>query len=82
MGWGRMPRQLVDTEIKNGDLMVLNFKDFSPFTVETKMVRRHKKRVGPVAAKLWLLAQGLDHTESPGEPMSPLRRPERADGQA
>jgi len=64
MGWGRMPRHLVDAEIKNGDLIMLNSKDFSPFTVEIKMVRRKNKTVGPVAAKLWLLAQGLDHTES------------------
>ncbi len=64
MGWGRMPRHLVEDEIKNGELVMLSSKDFAPFRVDVKMVRRKNKPVGPVAAKLWLLMQGLDNPTS------------------
>lgn len=64
MGWGRMPRHMVETEIKNGELVVLSSKDFEPIKVDVKMVRQKNKPVGPVAAKLWLLMQGLDNPAS------------------
>lgn len=60
MGWGRMPRHLIEDEIKNGELVVLGSEDFAPFSIDVKMVRRKNKPVGPVAVMLWRLMQGLD----------------------
>ncbi len=61
MGWGRMPRHLVKDEIEKGELVVITSEDFAPFSVDIKIVRRKHKPVGPVAAKLWQLMQGLDN---------------------
>ena len=60
MGWGNMPKHLVEDEIKSGELVVLRSRDFKPFKVDVKMVRRKNKPVGPVAAKLWQLMQDFD----------------------
>jgi DNA-binding transcriptional LysR family regulator len=60
MGWGNMPKHLVEDEINNGELVVLDSIDFLPFKVDIKMVRRKNKPVGPVAAKLWQLMQDFD----------------------
>ena len=60
MGWGNMPKHLVEDEINNGELVVLGSIDLLPFKVDVKMVRRKNKPVGPVAAKLWQLMQDFD----------------------
>ncbi|NQU56130.1 MAG: LysR family transcriptional regulator [Rhodospirillales bacterium] len=60
MGWGRMPRHMIEDEINNAELVVLSSEDFAPITVDVNMIRPRNKPVGPVAAKLWLLMQGLE----------------------
>lgn len=60
MGWGRMPRHMVEDEINNGRLTVLTSKDFPAQTLSLKMIRKKNKPVGPVAARLWQLLQQLD----------------------
>ena len=60
MGWGNMPKHLVEDELNSGELVALSSKDFLPFSVDIKMVRRKNKPVGPVAAKLWQLMQNFD----------------------
>jgi DNA-binding transcriptional LysR family regulator len=57
MGWGRMPRHMVETEIENRELIQLRSKDFAPISADIKMVRRKNKPIGQVAAKLWKLMQ-------------------------
>lgn len=63
MGWGHMPRHLVEDEIKNGELVVIGFEDYVSLKLDVKIVRRKNKPVGPVAEKLWRLMQGLDISE-------------------
>jgi len=60
MGWGNMPKHLVEDELNSGELMALRSKDFLPFKVDIKMVRRKNKPVGPVAAKLWQLMENFE----------------------
>ncbi|MBT6096151.1 MAG: LysR family transcriptional regulator [Rhodospirillaceae bacterium] len=55
MGWGRMPRHMVETEIENRELIQLRSNDFAPISADVKMVRQKNKPIGPVAAKLWQL---------------------------
>lgn len=55
MGWGRMPRHMIENEIETGELVQLSSPDFPPIAAEVKMVRHKNKPVGPVAAKLWQL---------------------------
>lgn len=62
MGWGRMPRHMVETEIENRELIQLRSKDFAPISADIKMVRRKNKPIGPVAAKLWQLMRELDES--------------------
>jgi len=55
MGWGRMPRHMVENEIGTGELVQLRSPDFLPIAADVKIVRRKNKPIGPVAAKLWEL---------------------------
>ncbi len=57
IGWGRMPRHMVEEELKSGDLILLRSKDFDPIEAKIKLVRKKNALVGPVAEKLWELMQ-------------------------
>ncbi len=57
LGWGRLPRHLVEDEIETGELLVMTSDDFPPVRYPTKLVRRKNRPVGPVEAKLWSLIQ-------------------------
>jgi len=57
MGWGRMPRHMVENDLETGDLLLLTSSDFEPITAEIKLVRRKNKPIGLVAAKLWNFLQ-------------------------
>jgi len=57
MGWGRMPKHMVEDDIDNGEFIVLRAEEFAPIQVDVKMVRRKDKAKGPVAEKLWTMMQ-------------------------
>ncbi len=55
LGWGRLPRHLVEDEIDSGELLVMTSDDFLPILYPVKMARRKNRLIGPVEAKLWTL---------------------------
>lgn len=57
LGWGRLPRHLVEDEIGTGELLPMTSVDFPPVRYPVKMVRRKNRPVGPVENKLWTLIQ-------------------------
>ena len=57
LGWGRLPRHLVEDEIETGELLVMTSDDFQPVRYPIKLVRRKNRPVGPVEAKLWTIIQ-------------------------
>ena len=57
LGWGRLPRHLVEDKIKTGELLVMTSDDFQPVRYPMKLLRRKNRPVGPVEAKLWTLIQ-------------------------
>jgi len=59
MGWGRMPKHMVNDDIDNGDFIVLSAEEFAPIKVNVKMVRRKNKARGPVQEKLWSMMQNI-----------------------
>ena len=57
LGWGRLPRHLVEDEIETGELLVMSSDDFQTVRYPIKLVRRKNRPVGPVEAKLWTIIQ-------------------------
>ncbi|MCZ6604608.1 MAG: LysR family transcriptional regulator [Alphaproteobacteria bacterium] len=55
LGWGRLPRHLVEDEINSGELLVITSDDFLPILYPVKMARRKNRLIGSVEAKLWTL---------------------------
>ncbi len=55
LGWGRLPRHLVEEEINSGELLVMTSDDFLPILYPVKMARRKNRLIGPAEAKLWTL---------------------------
>ncbi len=55
LGWGRLPRHLVEDEIISGELLVMTSIDFLPIHYPVKMARRKNRPIGPVEATLWSL---------------------------
>ncbi len=55
LGWGRLPRHLVEDEINSGELLVMTSDDFPPILYPVKMARRKNRLIGPVEVKLWTL---------------------------
>jgi len=51
LGWGRMPRHLVETEIKNKELICLD--TLGDFTLPIYITKLKNKALGPVALKIW-----------------------------
>ena len=55
LGWGRLPRHLVEDEIISGELLVMTSIGFLPIRYPVKMARRKNHPIGPVEVKLWSL---------------------------
>ena len=56
MGWGTLPMSLVQNHIDNKQLVVLELKDYQSIkNVDYQLLKLSKKRLGPVATKLWQL---------------------------
>ncbi len=57
LGWGRLPRHLVEDEIGTGELLPMTSVEFPPVRYPVKMLRRKNRPAGPVEDKLWTLFQ-------------------------
>jgi len=60
IGWGRMPRHMVEKEINSGELLMQTEVNFSPIQVQINIVRRKNKPMGPVATELWQRLQNIN----------------------
>jgi len=52
-GWGRLPRHMVQEDIKKGLLTAISSKHFPSITTDIQAVRHKHKPIGPVAEALW-----------------------------
>jgi DNA-binding transcriptional LysR family regulator len=54
MGWGRLHRHMIETELQTGRLVALLIDDYpGTLDIEIRMARRKGEVVGPVAAAFW-----------------------------
>ena len=53
LGWGHLPEQNIENELKEGKLVVLNFEDIHPRELEINLIRLKKNPLGVVAKNLW-----------------------------
>ncbi len=53
LGWGGMPRHLVEEEIRKGDLVELTVEGFAPRHTEIFAIRRRDQTMGRVASDIW-----------------------------
>jgi DNA-binding transcriptional LysR family regulator len=53
LGWGHLPQNSIDQELKEKKLVVLNFEDIHPRDIEINLIRLKKQHLGPIAKKLW-----------------------------
>lgn len=60
LGWGRMPRQMVEDEIRSGELLPLSGDGLAPIETVIKAVRKRDRPMGPVTAELWKQLQQID----------------------
>ncbi len=60
IGWGRMPRHMVEKEISSGELLMQTEENFSPIQVNINIVRRKNKPMGPIATELWQRLQNIN----------------------
>ena len=54
MGWGGMPKHLVEEELKQGKLVELNVEGYPPRHSQLYQIRRRDRDVGIVAQSIWL----------------------------
>jgi len=59
-GWGRLPKHMVQEDIKKGLLIAISSKDFPTINVNLKAIRHKHKAIGPVASALWQRLQKID----------------------
>lgn len=52
-GWGLMPQHMVAAELKNNQLIVLDYQPFADMTVDFFLLRKKDKLLGPMASQLW-----------------------------
>jgi DNA-binding transcriptional LysR family regulator len=64
LGWGHMPEHYVEREIREGSLIVLNFSDIHPRSLDVNLIRLKKNQFGPVARALWTELTTLSHGPS------------------
>jgi DNA-binding transcriptional LysR family regulator len=60
LGWGRMPRHMIEDEIRSGELLVLSGEGLAPIEVVIKAVRKKNRPLGPVATELWQRLQNIE----------------------
>ncbi|MDQ6991807.1 MAG: LysR family transcriptional regulator [Mariprofundaceae bacterium] len=60
VGWGRMPKHLVEHDIASGELISLPQSDFQPLQVPINAIRKKDKPMGVVAKELWQQFQDID----------------------
>jgi len=53
MGWGHMPRYLIEDELRSGKLLAITGKHFQGGKAEIVAARRRDVPHGPIAARLW-----------------------------
>lgn len=53
MGWGRLPKHLVQRELDNGDLEILKGENFDERYLQLAAIRQQKQYHGPVAQAIW-----------------------------
>ncbi|WP_419420127.1 LysR family transcriptional regulator [Legionella sp. D16C41] len=53
LGWGRLPKHLIDTELNNGSLQVLSGHHFDERLVPLEAIRLQKPVQGLIAKQLW-----------------------------
>ena len=61
-GWGRLPKHMVQEDIKQGILTVISNKSFPSINVDIQAIRHKHKPIGPVAEALWQRFQGIKWT--------------------
>jgi DNA-binding transcriptional LysR family regulator len=79
MGWGGLPRHLVEAELRRGTLVELVVREFRADAIALCLARRRDRSVGRVGRLLWdgLLASGRD-----AERAKPARRRKASHGRA
>ena len=53
LGWGGMPRHLVDEEVRTGELVELTVEGFAMRHTEIFAIRRKDHVMGRVASEIW-----------------------------
>ena len=60
IGWGRVPRHMVEREIASGELLVLSDTALAPIQVNISAVYKRNKPLGFIAQQLWQSLQDID----------------------
>ncbi len=56
LGWGSLPRSVIEQELVSGTLIPMLLSGFRPYTqVEYHLLKRSDKPMGPVLSKIWSL---------------------------
>jgi DNA-binding transcriptional LysR family regulator len=53
MGWGGLPRHLIEEELKSGELVVLDLEFFPVRRSQLMLMRKREQVLGPVGRALW-----------------------------
>lgn len=53
MGWGGLPKHLVEDELAHGTLVVLNLEAYPPRRSQLYQIRRRDREIGIVAQSIW-----------------------------
>ena len=53
LGWGHLPLNSIEQELKEKKIVILNFEDIHPKELDIHLIRLKKQQLGPVAKKLW-----------------------------
>ncbi|MDX8398542.1 MAG: LysR family transcriptional regulator [Mariprofundaceae bacterium] len=61
MGWGRMPRHMIETELESNQLLQLPQAEFPVISISIKAVRRRHETLGIVGQQIWQQLQQLQN---------------------
>jgi len=61
-GWGRLPKHMIQEDIKKGVLTAISSKHFPTISTDIQAIRHKHKPIGPVASTLWQRLQHIDWT--------------------
>lgn len=79
MGWGHLPRYLIERELRDGRLLSIAGRHLRGKTEELAVARRSDRPQGPVANRLWCyLQEHAPKLRSVLDPATPKPRGERA----